>query len=289
MYRPRAWTAQAPVHRVRIEKIRAGKGAKVQIRAMDGDEEGMASLVAKTTLKAPWAERDAWKSDDQRYDAAVAASVPALRTTAYQAAAEFIEAIWQRSNIISIGHVRSTRGLLIVKDLPAAQEEFGAELREVLADPLTFTDRFGTLVAPWPAAERWAAQACRTHADAVARYVAAEEAALRDCVVHGRTIASTPGIGAVLTPEDCADTFEDEMAVLAVLRAWCGEQTADRFDELAALRAEVTRLGVIAEEAIEAVRRAGDSRAADALRYRLGLRQAQAVRPDHPRYDDCGP
>lgn len=289
VYRPRAWTAQAPVHRVRIEKIRAGKGAKVQIRAMDGDEEGMASWVAKTTLKAPWAQRDAWESDEQRYAAAVAASAPALRRAAYDAASEFIYKIWHCSNILSLGHARGTRGLLLVKDLPAALEEFGADLPDLLSDPLTFTDRFGTLVAPWPAAERWAAHTCRSHADAVARYATAEEAALRDGVVHGRTFAGSRGPGAILTAEECADMFDDDMAVLEVLRAWCGVQTADRFDELAALRAEVARLGAIAEDAIEVVRRAGDGRAADALQQRLGLRQAQARRPDHPRYVDSGP
>lgn len=289
VYRPRAWTAQAPVHRVRIEKVRAGKGAKVQIRAMDGDEEGMASWVVKTTLKAPWAQRDAWEADDRRYAAAVAASAPALRTAAYDAASEFIYKIWRCSNILSLGHAGGMRGLLLVKDLPAALEEFGADLPELLSDQLTFTDRFGTLVAPWPAAEPWAARACRSHADAVARYVTAEEAALRDGVVHGRTFAGSRGLGAVLTAEECAETFDDDMAVLEVLRTWCGRQAADRFDELAALRAEVARLGAIAEEAIEAVRQAGNGRAADALQQRLGLRQAQARRPDHPRYVDSGP
>lgn len=289
VYRPRAWTAQAPVHRVRIEKIRPGKGAKVQIRALDGDDEGMASWVAKTALKAPWGRREAWEADDRRYAAAVAASVPALRTAVYHAASEFIDAIWQRSNIISLGHAKGTRGLLLVNDLPAAVEEFGVDLPDLLSDPLTFTDRFGTLVAPWPAAERWAAHACRSHADAVARYAAAEEAALREGVVHGRTFKATRGPGTVLTAEECADTFDDDMAVLEVLRAWCGELAADRFDELGALRAEVARLGSVAEDAIEAVRRAGHGRTADALQKRLGLRQAQARRPDHPRYDDSGP
>lgn len=289
MYRPQAWTAQAPVHRVRIEKIRAGKGAKVQIRAMDGDEEGMASWVAKTTLKAPWAQRDAWEADDRRYAAAVAASASALRTAVYDAASEFISLIWQRSSIVSLGHTKGTRGLLLVTDLPAALEKFGPELPDLLSTPLTFTDRFGTLVAPWPAAERWAAHACRSHADAVARYATAEEAALRDGLVHGRTLPGARGLGSVLTAEECADTFDDDMAVLEVLRTWCGEKAADRFDELAALRAEVARLGTIAEDAIEAVRRAGDGRAADALQQRLGLPQAQARRPDHPRYVDSGP
>jgi hypothetical protein len=256
---------------------------------MDGDEEGMASWVAKTTLKAPWAQRDAWEADERRYAAAVAVSASALRTAVYDAAAEFIYKIWRCSSILSLGHAKGSRGLLLVNDLPAALEEFGPDLPDLLSDPLTFTDRFGTLVAPWPAAERWAAHACRSHADAVARYATAEEAALREGVVHGRTLPGARGPGSVLTAEECADTFDEDMAVLEVLRTWCGEQAADRFDELAALRAEVARLGAVAEDAIEAVRRAGDVQAADALQRRLGLRQAQVRRPDHPRYVDSGP
>jgi hypothetical protein len=31
----------------------------------------------------------------------------------------------------------------------AASKQFGADLSELLSDPWTFTDRFGTLVDPW--------------------------------------------------------------------------------------------------------------------------------------------
>lgn len=37
--------------------------------------------------------------------------------------------------------------------------------------------------------------------------------------------------------------LDAEVAVLRTVRAWCGEDKAERYDELVALRAEATRLG----------------------------------------------
>ena len=55
-----------------------------------------------------------------------------------------------------------------------------------------------------------------------------------------------------------------------MLRSWCGEQAAVRFDELAELRKEVRRVGEVAQAAIGALRKAGRGKEATRLERELG-------------------
>ena len=53
--------------------------------------------------------------------------------------------------------------------------------------------------------------------------------------------------------------------------SWCGEEAVDRFDELEALRAEVLRVGQVAERAIRELDAEGGTKAAERLRQELGV------------------
>lgn len=56
---------------------------------------------------------------------------------------------------------------------------------DVLADPLTFTGRFGVLVAPWTAAERFGRYACQVLADDVMHHVG---------ITHERDVADAVSV-----------------------------------------------------------------------------------------------
>jgi hypothetical protein len=57
-----------------------------------------------------------------------------------------------------------------------------------------------------------------------------------------------------------------------MVREWCGEERADRYDELVALRAEVIRLGGLVERAVQALRDRGHGVIASTIARDLGVR-----------------
>ncbi len=128
-----------------------------------------------------------------------------------------------------VGYNVPVRGLLLVADVPAAKAAFGQDLEQLLADALSFTDRFGTLVAPKDTALRWAQRAASLRSEQVLRLVQKEESELRDSLVHGKT-SGRRGEEYWFPPEQRAEWFEDDNAVLQVLRSWCGAKPQERFD-----------------------------------------------------------
>lgn len=280
VYRPKARTPGAPVFRARIEKVRPGKSPKVQIRVLDGEDAGLLTWVSKITLQVPWAQHDAWSADEERYELAVARSASWFDTPEFHAAMRLADEIWTGVGI-QVGYNVPVRGLLLVADAPAAKAAFGQDLEELLADELSFTDRFGTLVAPKDAALRWAQRAAGIRSDEVLRLVQKEEAQLRDSLVHGKTSRQRRGEEYWFPPELCAEWFEDDNAVLQVLRSWCGAKPQERFDELVALREEVERLNAIVQRALSALRAAGLEQAAEDLHRAFGYRPGERERPEH--------
>lgn len=119
VYRPRALTSGTPVFRVRVEKIRPSKNSKLQVRILDGEDDGLLTRVSKISLKAPRGERDAWLADDDRYAAAVAVSWQAHGTPEYEA---LVGRSSMRSDLAMVSCTsagnRPVRGLLLVQDLP---------------------------------------------------------------------------------------------------------------------------------------------------------------------------
>jgi hypothetical protein len=79
------------------------------------------------------------------------------------------------------------------------------------------------------------------------------------------------GSSGYIDAEICAEVDEKYRPGRDLVRQWCGQDAKERYDELVALRAEVVRLGKLAERAISAVRAAGDDRQAEELERELGI------------------
>lgn len=73
--------------------------------------------------------------------------------------------------------------------------------------------------------------------------------------------------------------LDAEAAVLRTVRAWCGDDKADRYDELVALREEVIRLGEMVEKAVKALRDRGHGVIASTIERDLGVHIA-SLDPD---------
>jgi hypothetical protein len=73
--------------------------------------------------------------------------------------------------------------------------------------------------------------------------------------------------------------LDAEAAVLRTVRVWCGEDKAERYDELVALREEVIRLGQLVEKAVKALRDRGHGVIASTIERDLGVHIA-SLDPD---------
>jgi hypothetical protein len=66
-------------------------------------------------------------------------------------------------------------------------------------------------------------------------------------------------------------TLEAEEAALRAVREWCGQERADRYDELIALRVEVLRLGEVVEWSVKALRDRGHGVITSTIERDLGV------------------
>jgi hypothetical protein len=163
----------------------------------------------------------------------------------------------------------ANEGVVTVYDRARLESEFGVEPAD-LEDPLVFEDEPGVLVCPWPVMERIAVRVAPLFGDRLLREVA--EAVEKDRVasIYGD---DHPGSRDWYTPPDRAAAWARRMEPLyEQVRRWCGQEQIDRYDELVALRAEVLRVGQIAERAITALEAAGLAKPAADLAGELGVR-----------------
>jgi len=73
----------------------------------------------------------------------------------------------------------------------------------------------------------------------VLRDIAEEETELREAAVRGRSFDHGSWSGHI-PAEKCAEELYERQPVFALVREWCGQPAVDRFDEVAALRVEIS-------------------------------------------------
>ena len=260
---------------VEVEVVKTGtqRPARVQVRFVEERFEGRQEWVPPARLKVRWS-----------------------------AVGEFLhrEALWDRIAELGIGEDprRSAAEQVFdtLIDSAIARMEYNnsgcawvidsGRLAAVTAlDPalwLTCAEAFHDgpeLVVPWPITEKIAQSAAERQPNPLLEIVERDEAEARREAVHGRYYpgrGSRPGFS--VSAESCIrGDNEYGKPVREVLRRWCGADATERFDELVALRAEIRRVGLVAEEAIAALRDSGQKRDAERLAHALGI-PVQALR-----------
>jgi len=157
-------------------------------------------------------------------------------------------------------------GVTEIKNIDAFVELTGLERDEFLSDALGFELDSGSRVVAWPTSLKALHSLVTKFADTVAKTVEKEEAKAQHESIHGSNYR-----GGHVSAEICREVDEEHgIPVRDVLRRWCGVEALDRAEELAALRDEVRRIGLLAAEAIDRLERSGDKSAAE-LRRRLGV------------------
>jgi hypothetical protein len=124
---------------------------------------------------------------------------------------------------------------------------------------------------PWNITVVLARDAAPTHANAVLREIAERERKAAHHAIYGEVMGTGRAKPWYISPKVCAEVDARQVPTYALLRQWCGGDAVDRFDELAALRAEALRSGQVAERAISALEEAGLSKVAAPLKRELGV------------------
>lgn len=155
-------------------------------------------------------------------------------------------------------------GILKISDCPALSEAIDIP-PDALNHPAAFQDGEWWVV-PWSVTEVVVSRLAQQVADQLLDPIREDEAKAE---VEARW-GSTSGRH-YFSPEICRRVDEQYAASRALVRHWCGAEAEARADELVALRDEVRRLGLLAEEAIRALHTAGATAEAQRLEHALGI------------------
>jgi len=247
-YRARISDPECPLVPAEIIQFGPPKKQKVRVRWLGGDYPGLDEWVAKVRLRVLWEEREAWLRDERLFEAVRAASIGMIHSPEYRAA---LMAVYRHPvpDGILIGYGRSEGATLRIADLETIARDLGFEPQALLAEPLAFVDRHGEYVAPWPVARRVAERVAQRYADVVLAHVAKEERELQDRVIHGYSFQWDRDHDVYVPPEKCADALRQQQPAFELVREWGGSASTERFNELAALRAEVEGLRKLVEDA----------------------------------------
>lgn len=146
----------------------------------------------------------------------------------------------------------------------------GMDATALRSDPVVHENRAGMCLAGWPVTERIARQVAGRLADEILPEVDRKQQDIDQ-------ERAQPSWYSYHRRDD--RKLDAEAAVMRTVRVWCGEEKADRYDELVALRAEAMRLGQLVEKAVKAPRDRGHGVIASTIERDLGVHIA-SLDPD---------
>jgi hypothetical protein len=266
-YRARAVDDLVPV---KVLKKGTKKPARVLIRFEEPVMEGREEWVPPVRLKVAWADVDAFRAEEARWDA-VSALSPHPDSAEVNAAEQVCELLVDGA-VAGFGYRDS---YLVVHDLAALAELAHVHEAFAASHPAGFADDNGTLIVPWPVAVAVVKKVLARNPDPVLSAVSQEEAKANHEAIHGHRFASSGrNRQEFYIPPERSVEYDRESAwgasKRAILRDWAGDATR-RWDELVELQKEIKRVGDVAEAAIAALRSRGHAREAERLAADLGM------------------
>ncbi len=255
---------------VEIEVIKLGtqKPARVQVRFVDERFEGRQEWVPPARLKVRWSGVEAFRHREGLWDRIDELGIG--DDPKYWAADEVFRALVDEDVArLEYGEAGACR----VTDSDRLAKLTGLDPQLWLACPDAFRES-ADLVVPWPIIEQLVQAAASRNPNPILELVEQEEAKTRREAIHGSYYAGRGSRPGYEFSADTCSRVDNEYGKpkRALLRRWCGAEATDRFDELAALRVEIHRVGLVAEEAISELRAAGRKQVAEQLARKLGMR-----------------
>jgi hypothetical protein len=261
-YRARSKNWGSAVSQVEIVRVGGPRSSgRVHVRFLEGEAAGLQEWVATDCLLVTWADVEVFQADDAAELALAEASREVRGTVAFEAAR------------MALGFVRLKKGLrlrrgvadagvLEISRLDDTAALLGLDSADLSADPMLYENRDGLCLAGWPVTERIARRAVEKFADEI----------LPEADRRQQSLEEERAQSAWSSWQRRDDRKLDaEQAVLRLIREWCGEERADRYDELVALRAEVLRLGGLVERAVRSLRERGHGVIASTIERDLGV------------------
>jgi hypothetical protein len=270
-YRESARNLVLPILPVRVLQFGPPRSAKVRVRMLGGEYEGLDFWVPKQRLLVKWDEVDAWKRDEELFEEVRKASEGMRDTPEYNAALLVLEA-YPRSSALSLGWNRHEAATLRVWALGDVCRDLGLEEASIRNEQFSFVDRSGCYVAPWLVAERIARRIAEVYSDLVLGTVDREERHMQEEAIYGHSYSVGRGANRTeyeIPPERCVEYLLERKPIFALVRQWCGQAAGARFDEVGELRAELQRLRGLVEDAARRFEESGHPRIARRLRDSL--------------------
>lgn len=261
-YRARAKDWGGALRRVEIVRVGGPRSSgRVHVRFLEGEEAGLQEWVATDCLPVPWADIEAFQADDAAESALAKASREVRGTTVFEAARLVLGFVRPRKNV-RLRRGVADAGVLEVARLDDTAKLLGLDPAELRPDPMLHENRNGLCLTGWTLTERIARRAAETFADVI----------LPEMDKRQRALEEERAQSAWQSWQRRDDhKLDAEQAVLRMVREWCGEERAERYDELVALRAEVQRLGELVERAVRALRDRGHGVIASTIARDLGV------------------
>lgn len=261
-YRARPKELGSTVRRVEIVRVgERGRNGWIHVRFLEGDDAGLQEWVNPSCLVAGWQDVEAFRKDDAS-ELALAEASREVRGIADFEAARLILGFVRPKSKLRLRRGVSDAGILELSRLDEGARLVGMEATDLRGDPMVHENRDGLCLAGWPVTERIARHVAGRRADDILPEVDRKQQA----VEQERTQSSWYSYS---RRDD--RKLDAEAAVLRTVREWCGQDKADRYDELIALREEVIRLGKLVEMSVKALRDRGHGVIASTIERDLGV------------------
>lgn len=261
-YRARPKELGAAVRRVEIVRVGgSGRSGSLHVRFLEGDDAGLQEWVNPSSLVARWEDAEAFRADDAR-ELALAEASRGVRGSADFEAARFVLGFVRPKSKLRLRRGAADAGILEMSRLDEGARLVGMDPAELRGDPMVRENREGQCLVGWPVTERIARHVAGQLADDLLPEVDRRQQA----VDQERTDSSWYSYS---RRDD--RKLDAEAAVLRTVREWCGQDKADRYDELVALRDEVVRLGKLVEKSVKALRDRGHGVIASTIERDLGI------------------
>ncbi|MFE2855280.1 PE-PGRS family protein [Streptomyces lavendulae] len=269
-YRARPKELGGALRRVEIVRVGgAGRSGSVHVRFLDGDAAGLQEWVSPSCLLVLWADVDAFRADDAA-ELALAEASRAVRGSAEFEAARMILGFVRPKGRLRLRKAVADAGVLELGHLDETAPLVGMDAAQLRNDPMLHEDRKGGSLAGWPITERIARQAAQQLADEILPEVDQRQQAMEE------ERDRSPWYGYQRRDDRKLDA---EKEALRTVREWCGQEQAERHDELVALKSEVLRLGELVERAVKALRDRGHGVIASTIERDLGV-HVSSLGPD---------
>jgi hypothetical protein len=261
-YRARPKELGGAVRRVEIVRVGGrGRTGWLHVRFLEGDDAGLQEWVNPSCLVSRWEGVEAFRKDDAS-ELAMAEASREVRGTADFEAARMILGFVRPKSKLRLRRGVADAGILELSCLEEGARLVGMDVADLRGDPMVYENRDGLCLAGWPVTERIARHVAGRLADDILPEVDRKQQA----VEQERTQSSWYSYG---RRDD--RKLDAEAAVLRAVREWCGQDKAERYDELIALRDEVVRLGNLVERSVKALRDRGHGVIASTIERDLGV------------------